>query len=120
MNAQVPPPLACHIFQIIIEVLSFIIFSHVLNQFKCHWLLNDALNYAIFTYWKLKDESRISSSFDNFMEKESIVAHALGFLPSNMKNNNSMFKILFLFLRKYEERKIHNMLSLNFNPRFNF
>jgi hypothetical protein len=66
-------------YQIIVDVLSPIMFCCVLNQFKCHWLLNDALNYVIFTYWKLKDESRISSSFDNFMEKESIIAHVLDF-----------------------------------------
>jgi hypothetical protein len=87
MNAQVPPPLTCHIFQIIVDVLSPIMFACVINQSKFHWLLNDVLNYAIFIYWKVKDESRISSSFDNFMEKEFIVAHVLGFLASNMKNN---------------------------------
>jgi len=37
-----------------------------------------------------------------------------------MKKIISMFKILILFLRKYEEKKIHNMLSLNFNPGFKF
>ncbi len=80
-----PPPLTWHIFQIIVHVFSLIMFTCVLNQSKCHWLLNDALNYAIFIYWKLKDESIISSSFGNFMEKESIVAHVLGFLAFNMK-----------------------------------
>jgi hypothetical protein len=79
MNARMPPPLTWHIFQIIVDVFSLVMFGYVLNQFKCHWLLNDALNYAIFIYWKLKDEFRISSSFDNFMEKESIVVHVLGF-----------------------------------------
>jgi hypothetical protein len=69
MNAQMPPPLTCHIFQIIVDAISPIMFVCVLNQFKCHWLLNDALNYAIFIYWKLKDESRISSYFDKFYGK---------------------------------------------------
>ncbi len=97
MNARVPPPLTWHIFQIIVDVLSLIMFACVLNQYKCHCLLNDALNYAIFIYWKLKQESIISSSFDNFMEKESIVAHVLDFLVSNMKINKFNVFIIFIF-----------------------
>jgi hypothetical protein len=73
---------------IIVDVVSLIMFACIFNQSKCHWLLNYALNYAIFIYWKLKDESIISSSFDNFMEKESIIVHVLGFLASNMKKIN--------------------------------
>jgi hypothetical protein len=59
--------------------------TYVFNQSKDHWLSSDALNYVIFICLKLKEESRISSYFDNFMEKESFVILELGFLASNSK-----------------------------------
>jgi hypothetical protein len=43
----VPPPLTKHVTQIVVDVLSFIVNACVLNQSHGHWLLRDALHYAI-------------------------------------------------------------------------
>jgi hypothetical protein len=53
--------------------------TYVFNQSKDNWLLSDALNYVISICLKLKEKSKISSYFDNFMKEESIVALDLGF-----------------------------------------
>jgi hypothetical protein len=57
-------PLTWHIFQIIVDALSLVMFICVLNQFKGYWVLNDVLNFGISTCLKLKEEFEISSSFD--------------------------------------------------------
>jgi hypothetical protein len=49
-----PLPLTWHISQIIVDVHSLVVFTCVFNQFKGHWLLSDALNFAIFICLKLK------------------------------------------------------------------
>ncbi len=85
MTTWVPLLLTWHISQIIVDVFSPIMSTYVFNQSKDHWLSSDALNYVIFICLKLKEESRISSYFDNFMEKESFVILELGFLASNSK-----------------------------------
>jgi len=47
------------------------------------------------------------------------VVYELSCLKSNVKNKVFMFWIFFLsFLKKYEERKAHNMFSLMLDPRF--
>jgi hypothetical protein len=48
-------------------------------------LLSDVLNFDISICLKLKEEFKISNSFDNFMEKESIVVLEVGFLASNIR-----------------------------------
>jgi hypothetical protein len=53
--------------------------TYVFNQSKDHWLLSDVLSYIISICLKLKEESKFSNSFDNFMKEESIVALELGF-----------------------------------------
>jgi len=51
--------------------------------------------------------------------KESLVALKLGFLASNIKNKFcDVLDFFFFFLRKYEEKKDHNMLSFMLDPRF--
>jgi len=44
---QVPPPLTWHICQIIVDSFGLVVFAYILNQFRGHWLLNNALNFAI-------------------------------------------------------------------------
>jgi hypothetical protein len=64
MTALVSLPLTWHIFQIIVDDLSLVMFICVLNQSKGHWVLSNTLNSAISTCLKLKEEFEISSSFD--------------------------------------------------------
>jgi hypothetical protein len=68
MTTRVPPPLFWHISQINVNILSLDVFTCVLNQFRGHWLLYDALNFAISICLKLKEEYAISCSFDNYIE----------------------------------------------------
>jgi hypothetical protein len=52
----------------------------------------------------------ILSSFDNFMGDKSIFALELGFLAFNIKKwVCGILDFIFIFLRKYEEKKVHNM-----------
>jgi hypothetical protein len=48
MNTRVPPLLTWHICQIIVHSLGPVVFTFILNQTRGHWVLNDALNFAIF------------------------------------------------------------------------
>jgi hypothetical protein len=41
MTTQVPAPLTRHISQIIVDVLSPIMYACVFNQSKGHWMLSD-------------------------------------------------------------------------------
>jgi hypothetical protein len=64
MTTLVFPPLTWHISQIIIDVISLVMFICVFNQSRGQWVFSDALNFAISTCLKLKEEFEISSSFD--------------------------------------------------------
>ncbi len=44
---QMPPLLTWHIFQIVVDCLSPIVFAYVLNQSHGHWFFSDALHSPI-------------------------------------------------------------------------
>jgi hypothetical protein len=68
--------------------------------------LSDALNFNISICLKLKEGTNLVS-FDNFMEKEFIIALELFFLDSNIKKEICGVLDPFFFLkRKYEKRFI--------------
>jgi hypothetical protein len=77
----------------------------VFNQCKCHWLLSGALNFDISICLKSKKEFKISSSLDNFMEKESIVVLELGFLASNIRKKGLCLGFIFIFWENINKRK---------------
>ncbi len=56
MSARVPLPLTWHICRIIVDSLGLIVSACILNQSRGHWLLSDALNFAISMSLKFKDE----------------------------------------------------------------
>jgi len=115
----VPPPLTWQISQIITDCLSLIVFAYVFNQSRGHWLLNDALHYAISMSLKLKEENKISPSFESLMENDSIIFDELSLLVSNIRREIINVLHSFLsFLKKYDNRKAHNMICLILNPRF--
>jgi hypothetical protein len=58
--------------------------AFILNQFKGHWLLSDALNFTISMSLKFKDEID-SATFDNLMEEDGNVVYELSCLASNIK-----------------------------------
>jgi hypothetical protein len=116
MNARVPPPLTWHIYRIIVDSFGPIVSTYILNQFKGHWLLSDALNSTISMSLKFLNEID-STTFDNLMEKDGNVAYELSCLASNMKKEVIQVLDYFLsFLKKYEERKAHKYAFFNVRP----
>jgi hypothetical protein len=68
---------------------------------------------------KLKKDSKPLSSFENLMENESSLAKELVLLVSNIRKEVCGVLYSFLsFLKKYEENKAHNMVSLMLDFRF--
>jgi hypothetical protein len=61
MTTRVPHPLTWHICQIVVGYFSSIVTTYVLNQYRGHWLLNDAFHFAIFK--SLKEESENAPFF---------------------------------------------------------
>ncbi len=55
MSARVPLPLTWHICHIIVDSLGPIVSACILNQSRGHWLLSDALNFAISMSLKFRD-----------------------------------------------------------------
>jgi len=93
------------------------VFACILNQSMGHWLLNDTLNSTISMNLKFKDEIDYAT-FNNLMEDDGNVVYKLSCLTSNIKKEVIQVLDFFLsFLKKYEERKAHNMLSLMLDPR---
>jgi hypothetical protein len=70
MTTRVPPPLTWHIYQIVVDCFFLIVITYVLNQYRGHWLLNDALHFAISISLKLK-EPKNALSFQILMEEDS-------------------------------------------------
>jgi len=68
---------------------------------------------------KLKEENKIIPSFESLMEDDSIISKELFLLASNVIREviNVLDSFLSL-LKKYEKKKVHNMISLMLNPRF--
>jgi hypothetical protein len=56
------------------------------NQFCGHWLLSDALHFAISMSLKFKEGNEGLPSFDSLMEENSSVAIELALLVSKIKN----------------------------------
>jgi hypothetical protein len=53
------------------------------------------------------------------MEDDSIISNELSFLASNIRREViSVLNFSLSFLKKYENRKVHNVISLMLNPRF--
>jgi hypothetical protein len=68
---------------------------------------------------KLKEENKIIPSFESLMEDDSIISNELSLLAFNIRREVINVLNSFLsFLKKYENRKAHNMISLMLDPRF--
>ncbi len=92
-----------------------IVIAYVLNQSKDHWLFSDALNNAI--TMSSKEDVGIVLNLDQFINDDSIIILELSLFAYNMKVEVCGVLDSFLsFLRKYEEKKTHNMLSLMLDP----
>jgi hypothetical protein len=119
VTSRVPPPLTWHISQIVVDCLLPIVSTCVINQAHGHWLLSDALHFVISMSLKLKKENQIIPSFESLMEDDSIISNELHLLAFNIRGEVINVLNSFLsFLKKYENRKAHNMISLMLDPRF--
>jgi hypothetical protein len=68
---------------------------------------------------KLNEKKKIISSFESVMEDDSILSNELLLLAFNIKKEVINVLDSFLsFLKKYENKKVHNMISLMLNFRF--
>jgi hypothetical protein len=102
-----------------VDCLSPIVFACVLNQSCGHWLLSDVLHFVISISLKLKEENKIVPSFESLMEDDSIIFDELSLLAYNIRREVINVLNSFLsFLKKYENKKAHNMISLMLDPRF--
>jgi hypothetical protein len=109
---QMPPLLIWHIYQILVDCLCPIVFVYVFNQSHGHWLLSDVLHSIISMSLRLKEENKIILSFESLMEDDSIIFNELSLLAFNTRREVINVLDSFLsFLKKYENRKVHNMIS---------
>jgi hypothetical protein len=119
VNGRVPPLRTWQISQIIVDCLSPIVSTCILNQSHGHWLLSDVLHFVISMSLKLKDGNKIILSFESLMEDNSIIYDELSLLAFNIRREVINVLDYFLsFLKKYENRKAHNMISLMLDPWF--
>jgi len=70
-------------------------------------------------YLKLKEENKIIPSSENLMEDDSIFFDELSLLASNIRMEVINVLDSFLsFWKKYENKKVHNMIFLMLDPKF--
>jgi hypothetical protein len=68
---------------------------------------------------KLKEENQIIPSFESLMEDDSIIFYELFLLASKIKREViNVLDSFISFLKKYENRKAHNMILKMLDPRF--
>ncbi len=86
-----------HIYQIVLDCLSPIVITYVLNQYKGHWLLSDAIHSAIFMSLKLK-EPKNAPSFQILMEKDFGMALEFICLASTIKKEAELWSFTYFSL----------------------
>ncbi len=121
---QVPPLLTWHIYQIVVDYLSLVVSTCVLNQSHGHWFLNDVLHSIISMSLKLKEENQVLPSFKTLTDEDAIVNDELSLLVSNIRREvinvmDYFFSFLKVsFLKVYDQRKTHNMISLMLHHKY--
>ncbi len=98
-----------------VDSFNLIVFSYILNHYRSHRVLSDALNIAISMSLKFNIEINFAT-FDNLMEENANVVFELSCLAFNIKKEFATVLDFFLsFLRKFEKTKSHNMFILCLN-----
>ncbi len=101
------------------DCLSLILFACVFNQSRGHWFLNNDLHSVISMSLKLKEKNKIIPSFESIMKDDSIISNELSLLAFKIRREVINVLDSFLsFLKKYENRKANNMISLMLDSRF--
>jgi hypothetical protein len=70
ISVRVPLPPTWHVAQIVVDVLSFVVTTCVLNQSHEHWLSSDALHSTITMNAKVIEQLQNPFSFDNIMNED--------------------------------------------------
>ncbi len=70
ISVHVPPPPTWHVAQIVVDVVSLLVTTCVLNQSHGHWLSSDALQFVITMNTKIIEELQNPLSFDNIMDED--------------------------------------------------
>ncbi len=113
---QIPPPLTWHICQIIVDCLFLIVIACVMNLFHGHWLLSDALNFVISMVLNLEMHLKLPSLHVN--GRGINYCWWINFFAFNIRNEVCVVLAFLSFLKKFGEKKTHNMCYLMLNPRF--
>jgi hypothetical protein len=95
-SGKVPPLLSWHISKIIMDSLSLVVTTCVLNQPKSQWLLSYALQSAIIMCLKFKEETINPSAQVSLNNDDSGVAFKLSLFASNIKRE--VYGVLDFFL----------------------
>ncbi len=96
---------------------SFIVIIYVLNQYCEHSLFNDALHIVIIMSLKLREKAENPFTIHNVILNNDPKVVQVLLLLAFKKIVCDVMDFFLLFLRKYEERKAHNILCLILNPR---
>jgi hypothetical protein len=111
--------LTWHIFKTIVDSLSPIVATCVLNQSRSHWLLFDALHSTITMCLKFKEEITNPSTLVSWIDDDSKITFELSLFASNIRRVICGVVDSFVsFLKKNGKKKAHNMLSLMLDPIF--
>jgi hypothetical protein len=95
------PFLTWQIFQTIVDCLSLVVTTYVLNKSYGYWFLNDALHSAISMNLKLKEKNEVVTFFHSLMEDDSnVVNDWVVLLASHRKGNLWNIVLLFFVLKK--------------------
>ncbi len=96
ISVHVPCLLTWHVAQIVVDVPSLVITTCVLNQSHGHWLLSDALHFAITMNTKLMEELQNHPSFGNIMDENFEMDNELTLMASNIQEE--VYVVLYSFL----------------------
>jgi hypothetical protein len=100
-------------------VLSPMVNGCVMNQSKGHWLLSNALFATISMTRKLTKEVEMNLFVNGLMEKSVIIGVELDLLASNkMKEVFGVLDAFLSLLKKFDEKKTHNMFALMLDMRY--
>jgi len=115
----VPLFLTLDVFQIIIDIIFSIVNACVFIQYRGHWLFSNVLHVEITMALKLKKEFKMTPFMVNLIEDGMAMVLELFMFAFNTRKQVCAILDCFLsFLKKYENKKTHNMLILMLNPRF--
>jgi hypothetical protein len=91
----------------------------VMNQFKGHWLLSNALFETITMTCKLRKKVEMNLLVNGLMEENVIIGVELDLLAFNIKRQVfGVLDVLLSFLKKFDGKKTHNMFALMLDLRY--